>query len=450
MKIEPMIEQLPVAELRRRFASDFVWGVATSAFQIEGAARADGKGPSIWDEFCRVPGAIADGGTGDVACDHYHRLEPDLDLIADLGVTAYRFSICWPRVQPAGAGAYNEHGIDFYERLVDGLLERNIQPYATLYHWDLPAELQRHSGGWLARDTAYRFAEYAEVISRRLGDRVVSIATHNEPWVSAVLGYERGVFAPGVKDRRVAYQASHHLLLSHGLAMQAIRAAGIKAEVGIVLNMSPVRPATDSDLDAHHARLEDGRLVRWYTDAVFKGEYPTDIVEYLGADAPVVQAGDAALIAQPCDFVGINYYHPTVSSSSNPASPASTGAAVTDMGWEVAPRGLSDLLLRLKRDYQLPPIYITENGAAYRDQLVDGRIDDEQRRQYIESHLVAVAEAIDHGVDVRGYFVWSLMDNFEWAEGYRKRFGIVHVDYATLRRTLKRSGLWYRSLLTTA
>ena len=442
-----MSQQLPIAELRRRFPSNFVWGVATSAFQIEGAARSDGKGPSIWDEFCRVPGAIADGGNGDVACDHYHRLEADLDLIADLGVKAYRFSISWPRVQPAGSGPVNERGLAFYERLVDGLLARNIQPYATLYHWDLPAELQRHGGGWFARDTAYRFAEYAELVTRRLGDRLVSIATHNEPWVSAVLGYERGVFAPGLKDRRVAYQVSHHLLLSHALAMQAIRALGTKADVGIVLNMSPVRPETDSEVDAHHARLEDGRLIRWYTDALFKGQYPRDIVEYLGADAPQVQAGDAELIAQPCDFVGINYYHPTVSSSSNPASPASSGAAVTDMGWEVAPRGLSDLLLRLKRDYRLPAIFITENGAAYRDQYAEGRIDDEQRRQYIESHLLAVADAIDHGVNVRGYFVWSLMDNFEWAEGYSKRFGIVHVDYDTLRRTLKRSGLWYKSLL---
>lgn len=442
-----MSQQLPVAELRRRFPNDFAWGVATSAFQIEGGARADGKGPSIWDDFCLVPGAIADGGNGDVACDHYHRLESDLDLIADLSVTAYRFSICWPRVQPTGAGPINERGLEFYERLVDGLLKRNIQPYATLYHWDLPAELQRNHGGWLARDTAYRFAEYAEVVARRLGDRLVSLATHNEPWVSAVLGYERGVFAPGIKDRRIAYQASHHLLLSHGLAMQVLRGLGLKCDLGIVLNMSPVSPATDSEIDAHHARLEDGRLIRWYTDALFKGAYPQDIVDYLGADAPRIEAGDAELISQPCDFVGINYYHPTVSSSANPASPATSGAAVTDMGWEVAPRSLSDLLLRLKRDYRLPPIYITENGAAYRDQYVNGRVDDEQRRQYIESHLVAVAEAIERGVDVRGYFVWSLMDNFEWAEGYRKRFGIVHVDYTSLRRTVKHSGLWYRSLL---
>lgn len=445
-----MTQHLPVAELRRRFPTDFVWGVATSAFQIEGAARTDGKGPSIWDEFCRVPGAIADGGNGDIACDHYHRWESDLDLIAEIGVTAYRFSISWPRVQPSGTGAVNQQGLAFYDRLVDGLLKRGIRPYITLYHWDLPAELQRRDGGWSSRDTAYRFADYAQIVTRHLGDRVASIATHNEPWVSAVLGYERGVFAPGVRDRRVAYQASHHLLLSHGLAVQAMRAIGTQAESGIVLNMSPVYPATDSSLDVHQARLEDGRLIRWYADAIFKGRYPADILDHLGEDAPLIQSGDAELIAQPCDFLGINYYHPTVSSSSNPAAPATRGASVTDMGWEVAPHRLAELLMRLQRDYQLPPIFITENGAAYRDSVVDGRVEDELRRQYIESHVLAVAQAMEQGVNAKGYFVWSLLDNFEWAEGYSKRFGIVHVDYDTQRRTLKRSAQWYRSLMRAA
>jgi beta-glucosidase len=437
-----------IAELRRRFPRHFVWGAATSAFQIEGASRADGKGPSIWDEFCRVPGVIADGSNGDIACDHYHRLESDLDLIAQLGVSAYRFSISWPRVQPSGEGDVNAAGLAFYDRLVDGLLERNIQPYATLYHWDLPAALQSRHGGWSSRATAHRFASYAQLVAERLGDRIVSFATHNEPWVTAVLGHERGIFAPGVKDRRIAYQVGHHVLLSHALAMQAIRATRTTAEVGIVLNMSPVYPATDSALDAVHARLEDGRLVRWYADALLEGCYPADILEHLGADAPQVEPGDAGLIAQPLDFLGVNYYHPTVSSSVDSASPASSGASVTDMGWEVAPQGLADLLLRLHQDYRLPPVFITENGAAYQDHVVGERVDDEQRRQYIESHLGAVADALEQGVDVRGYFVWSLMDNFEWAEGYRKRFGIVHVDYATQRRTLKRSGLWYQALLS--
>jgi beta-glucosidase len=438
---------MPVGELRRRFPADFVWGVATSAFQIEGASRSDGKGPSIWDEFCRVPGAIADGSNGDVACDHYHRLESDLDLIADIGVQAYRFSISWPRIQPLGTGAVNEAGLAFYDRLVDGLLERNIRPYATLYHWDLPAELQRRDGGWLSRDTAHRFADYARIVAQRLGDRVASFATHNEPWVTAVLGYERGIFAPGLKSRRVAYQVSHHVLISHALAVQAIRGTRTDADVGIVLNMSPVYPATDSDVDAVHARLEDGRLVRWYMDALFKGHYPSDILEHLGADAPQIRSGDGGLISEPCDFLGVNYYNPIVSSSENPAAPAANGAAVTDMGWEVAPQSLADLLMRLHRDYDPPPILITENGAAYQDEIVGGRVEDEDRRQYIESHLLAVADVIRRGVDVKGYFVWSLMDNFEWAEGYRKRFGIVHVDYQTLRRTLKGSGLWYQALL---
>jgi beta-glucosidase len=439
---------LPIADLRRRFPDDFVWGAATSAFQIEGAARTDGKGPSIWDEFCRVPGAIADGSNADIACDHYHRLESDLDLLADLGVNAYRFSISWPRVQPLGIGAVNSRGLGFYERLVDGLLERDIQPYATLYHWDLPAELQRRDGGWLARDTAHRFADYAGIVARHLGDRVVSFATHNEPWVTAVLGYERGIFAPGIKSRRIAYQVNHHLLVSHGLAARAIRDAKSAADIGIVLNLSPVYAATDSDLDTLHARLEDGRLVRWYMDALFKGRYPADVLEYLGADAPQAAQGDAALIAETCDFLGINYYYPIVSSSENPAATASSSAAaITDMGWEVAPASLADLLLRLDRDYELPPIFITENGAAYEDQMVEGRVEDEPRRQYIESHLVALAEAMRQGVYVKGYFAWSLMDNFEWAEGYRKRFGIVHVDYETMRRTLKQSAVWYRALV---
>ncbi len=443
-----MIQHRSVLELRRRFPSDFIWGAATSAFQIEGAARADGKGLSIWDEFCRQPGAIADGSNGDIACDHYHRLEADLDLIAELGVNAYRFSISWPRVQPLGSGPANEAGLAFYERLVDGLLKRNIQPYATLYHWDLPIELQRRHEGWLSRDTALRFAEYAQLVTRRLGDRMASIATHNEPWVTAILGHEQGIFAPGIRNRRIAYQVAHHVLLSHGLATQAIRQMGTKADVGIVLNMSPISPATDSELDAFHARLEDGKLVRWYTDAVLKGEYPSDILEHLGADAPVVQSGDAALISQPIDFLGINYYHPTVSSSANPTSPVSSStAAVTHMGWEVAPQSLAALLLRLKRDYKLPPIFITENGAAYEDHVVDGRIDDELRRAYIESHIAAVADVIRQGVDMKGYFVWSLMDNFEWAQGYAKRFGIIHVDYATQKRTVKKSGQWYSALL---
>jgi beta-glucosidase len=431
-------------ELSRRFPRDFVWGVATSAFQIEGAR---GRGTSIWDDFCRQPGAIADGSNGDVACDHYNRVEADLDLIAGLGVRAYRFSIAWPRVQPDGRGAWNQAGLDFYDRLVDGLLERNILPYATLYHWDLPATLQKQQDGWYSRDTAYLFRDYAAMMAKRLGDRVASIATHNEPWVSAVLGHEQGIFAPGIRNRRVAYQVGHHVLLSHGLAAQAMRDSGTRADVGIVLNWSPVYPATQSVDDIAMARLEDGTLVRWYLDALLRGQYPSDVLEHLGADAPRVSEGDHVVIAQKLDFVGMNYYHPMISRSGNPSVPASHGAEVTDMGWEVAPGGLSHLLQRLSTEYSLPPVFITENGAAYKDEIVDGRVEDEERRAYIESHLNAVADAMHSGVDVRGYFLWSLLDNFEWASGYQKRFGIVHVDYATQLRTLKRSGHWYRSLM---
>ena len=431
-------------ELSKRFPTGFVWGVASSAFQIEGAAAADGKGDSIWDEFCRLPGVIADGSDGKIACDHYNRLESDLDLIAALGVGGYRFSISWPRIQPTGSGAVIGAGIDFYNRLVDGLLERNIEPFATLYHWDLPAELQREHNGWANRNTAYRFAEYAALIAERLGDRVRSFATHNEPFVTATIGHELGHFAPGIKSRAVAMQVAHHCLLSHGLAMEEMRSARSNLEVGIVLNLSPVYSATDSAADTQLAAREDGLLVRWYMDALLHAEYPADILEYLAADAPLTQAGDAQLIAQPLDFLGVNYYHPIVSTAGRPFSTARQGVAVTDMGWEVAPANFTELLMRLDRDYDLPPLFITENGAAYRDLVIDGGVKDEERRAYIESHIRAIADAVGQGVDVRGYFVWSLLDNFEWAAGYSKRFGIYYVDYQTQARILKQSGFWYK------
>jgi len=435
-----------IDELSNRFPTTFVWGVASSAFQIEGASTADGKGPSIWDEFCGLPGVIADGSDGRIACDHYNRLESDLDLIAALGVGAYRFSISWPRIQPTGSGDVVVPGIDFYNRLIDGLLERDIEPFATLYHWDLPATLQRKHNGWADRDTAHRFAEYAAVVAERLGDRVRSFATHNEPWVTATLGYETGHFAPGIKDRAVAMQASHHLLLSHGLAAKAMRSARSNLDVGIVLNLSPVYSASDSPADRNLAAREDGLLVRWYMDALLRGKYPADILEYLAADAPRVKDGDAQLIAEPLDFLGVNYYYPIVATAGRPFSPAREGVPVTDMGWEVAPAKFTDLLLRLDRDYDLPPLFITENGAAYPDLVIDGGFRDEERRAYIETHIRAIADAIDQGVDVRGYFVWSLLDNFEWAAGYSKRFGIYYVDYLTQARTLKRSGFWYKDL----
>jgi beta-glucosidase len=432
------------------FPPDFVWGVATSAFQIEGAAAEDGKGPSIWDSFCRQPGAIADASNGDIACDHYHRWAADLDLVADLGVDAYRFSVSWPRVQPLGSGAWNAKGLDFYERIVDGLVERGIQPYLTLNHWDLPQALQ-DAGGWAARDTVQRFVDYACEIDRRLGDRVAALTTHNEPWVMAVLGHETGIFAPGIRQRGTAMQVAHHLLLSHGLALQALRAQGCRSRLGIVLNLSPIGPASSDPADLAAARLEDGRSVRWYLDPLLKGCYPEDVWQHLGADVPQVQAGDMAAIATPMDFLGLNYYTRSVVSASGAFDVHSSGKALTDMGWEVYPEGLTELLLRMHRDWTLPPLYVKENGAAFKDEFIaglnGGRVHDLARTDYIARHIAAVAEALRQGVPMAGYMVWSLLDNFEWASGYAKRFGIVHVDYATLQRTPKDSALWYRDFL---
>lgn len=438
------MSELPA--LAQRFPADFVWGVATSAFQIEGAARDDGRGESIWDRFCGVPGAIADGSNGDVACDHYHRLEGDLDLIASLGVTAYRFSVSWPRVQPTGDGAWNPRGLDFYQRLVDGLLRRGIRPHLTLNHWDLPQALQDF-GGWAARDTVDRFVDYARGIHRCLGDRLATLTTHNEPWVIAVLGHENGNFAPGLKSRRTAVQVAHHLLLSHGRTLQALRSDGCTTPLGIVLNLSPMEPATPSAEDRAAAHLADARGRRWYTDPLFKGHYPAEVLDELGADAPVVLPGDMACIASPLDFLGVNYYTRQVVSAAGPVDNTRLGLPLTEMGWEIYPRGLTDLLALLHQDCPLPPVYITENGGAFKDPVTQGEIRDDDRTDYLRTHIAAVADAMDLGVPVAGYMVWSLMDNFEWSSGYAKRFGIVHVDYATQQRTLKSSAHWYRALL---
>ena len=429
-----------------RFPDDFVWGVATSAFQIEGARDADGKGPSVWDTFCKLPGAIADASDGTVACEHYQRYEQDLDMIAKLGVDAYRFSASWPRVQATGSGAWNAKGLDFYERLVDGLLARGIAPYLTLNHWDLPQALQ-DQGGWANRDTVHRFVDYALAMHARLGDRVASIATHNEPWVMSVLGHETGIFAPGIKSRATAMQVAHHLMLSHGMALRALREAGCKASLGIVLNLSPIEPATDSAADRAKARLEDGRLVRWYMDPLFKGVYPADVIEHLENDGPVIEAGDMDIIRTPMDFLGINYYSRSVASAGEPWDVHQSGLETTEMDWEVYPQGLTALLLRLHQDYPVPPMFITENGGAFKDPMVDGKVHDADRTRYLQQHIQAVADAMRQGVNMGGYMVWSLMDNFEWASGYVKRFGIVHVDYATQKRTLKDSALWYQQFL---
>ena len=431
---------------KNTFADDFIWGVATSAFQIEGAKDADGKGLSIWDTFCEQEGVISDNSDGSVACNHYNRLESDLDMIAGLGVNAYRFSISWPRVQPLGEGAWNEEGFAFYSKLIDGLEARGITAHLTLYHWDLPQALHE-KGGWAERDICQHFTHYAQEVGRRFGNRVQTITTHNEPWVVAILGYEHGIFAPGIKDRAIAMQVSHNLLLSHGMAVQKLRSLDISAQFGIVLNQSPIYPATEHEEDVKKARLDDGLVVRWYMDALLKCSYPQDIVEFLGADAPIIESGDMELICQPLDFIGINYYTRNFSDHQNPWDAENEGLEVTDMGWEIYPQGITELLCRLNTDYKLPKILITENGAAFKDKLEGDEVKDTNRVSYFEQHITAVKAAIDSGVDVGGYFAWSLMDNFEWASGYSKRFGLIYVDYETQKRYPKDSAKWYSNFI---
>ena len=426
-----------------KFPPDFSWGVATSAYQIEGAANEDGRGPSIWDTFSHTPGKTINGDTGDVACDHYHRYEQDVDIIANLGVDAYRFSIAWPRVQPDGKGAWNEKGLAFYDKLVDRLLAKGLKPHATLYHWDLPQALQEQ-GGWGSRDTTDRFAEYADVMGRRLGDRVATLCTHNEPWCTAYLGNHTGQFAPGFQDPKLAIQVAHHLLLSHGKALQAMRASGVKAPLGIVLNQSSVTPATNSPADLECAQRHYASFVRWYMDPIFLKSYPKapGISIY-----PEVHENDFNVIAQPLDFLGINYYTRIWASAAVPPVPAPNVLGVNDMGWENHPQGLTELLTQINRDYDLPPIFITENGYAGADSLDNGQVHDHERITYVRTHLEALQKAMEAGVDVRGYFYWSLFDNYEWNSGYAKRFGLVHVDYDNQQRTLKDSAVWYRDLI---
>ena len=444
------------------FPPGFLWGSATAAYQIEGAAREGGRGESIWDVFCRVPGAVADGHNGDVACDHYHRTAADIALMQDLNLAAYRFSISWARCIPDGVTP-NPEGIAFYSSLVDQLLAAGITPWVTLYHWDLPQALE-DKGGWAVRETAERFAEFAAVMHEALGDRVRFWTTLNEPWVSAFLGYAAGIHAPGRRDPRAALAAVHHLLLGHGLAVRELRRRDGAATLGITLNLTvadPADPAREEDRDA--ARRVDGQSNRLFLDPLFRAEYPADVmadVAHLGM-AGVVRPGDLELIAAPLDFLGVNYYHgdafTTVQGQgADPASPlvaadgvrpVPRGLPVTGMGWEVQPEGLRRLLVRVQQDYTGPagiPLYITENGAAYDDEPDDtGFVEDENRRSFLEHHLRALHAALADGVDVRGYFAWSLLDNFEWAFGYHQRFGLVRVEYDTQRRIPKASGLWF-------
>ena len=434
------------AALAAAFPPDFLWGVATSAAQIEGAAFEAGKGASIWDHFCRQPGRINDASTIDVACDHYHRYPEDVALMRRLGLDCYRFSFAWPRVQPLGQGAWNEPGFAFYDRLLDELLAAGLQPHATLYHWDLPQALDEQFGGWLSRDVVPRFADYAAEVARRFGDRLASVATHNEPWCTATLGYETGQFAPGHKSRAESLQVAHHLMLSHGEAIQAMRAV-TQTRLGIVLNHTPAFPATPTEADRRAARLDDGFNVRWYMDPIFRGAYPADALAHAGADAPRIEAGDLARICQPLDFLGINFYTRSLFDADGRLVKGPGRRGFTDMGWEVVPEVFAQHLVRLAREYNPPPMFITENGMANADRVVDGRVPDRERIAYLSAHLQALATAMQLGADVRGYFYWSLLDNFEWNSGYDKRFGLVHVDYATLERLPKDSAHWYRDFI---
>ncbi len=430
------------------YPSEFVWGAATAAYQIEGAVGEDGRGESVWDRFCATPGKVRNGDSGAVACDFYHRFPEDIALMVELGLDAFRFSIAWPRVLPDGRGRVNEAGLDFYDRLVDELLENGITPFPTLFHWDTPQALE-DEGGWTSRATAEAFVEYATAVADRLGDRITHWVTHNEPWVVAWIGHSSGQHAPGRTSEADAVAAAHHLLLSHGWAVDALRRAAPDAEIGIVLNLEHVDPLSTSPADVAAAHELDGTANRWFLDPIFRGAYPADLVERY---APPVHDGDLEAISAPIDFLGVNnYFRFVVQAGSNGDGPRvvhDPESPKTDMGWEVYPEGLYQLLTRVARDYAPPAIYVTENGAAFGDvRSHDGRVHDPERTAYIESHVDAVRRAAAEGVPMKGYFVWSFLDNFEWSLGYSKRFGIVYVDYPTQERVPKDSFFRYRELI---
>ena len=439
----------------RTFPDGFLWGAATASFQIEGAWDEDGKGESIWDRFCHTPYRVQNDDTGDVACDHYHRWREDVDLMQALGLKTYRLSISWPRILPQGWGQVNPKGLDFYDRLVDRLLQAEVQPNITLNHWDLPQAIQ-DVGGWPNRDTVDWFAEYARVVFDRLGDRVPMWCTHNEPMVVAFLGYQMGVFAPGIADMTQALQTVHHLLLSHGRAVQVYRHGGYAGKIGIVLNMSPYQPASDSEADRLAAERIDQLYTRMFADPLFKGGYPELLSTWLAPHAPEVYPGDMEVISQPIDVVGINYYNKSAVAyhheggqlKFNSWNISAPGLGTTDMGWGIYPDGLREILLDVHTRYNVPELYVTENGCAAVDEADEaGFVDDRDRIEFLRAHFRAAHQAIEQGVPLKGYYVWSLMDNFEWARGYGKRFGIVHVNYQTGERTPKASAAWYQDVI---
>ncbi len=440
-----------------RFPDGFLWGAATAAYQVEGGARDDGRGASIWDTYCAVPGRVHGGDTGDVACDHYHLYRQDVRLMKEMGLASYRFSIAWPRIFPDGAGRPNRKGVDFYDSLIDELLRAGIDPMATLYHWDLPQALQ-DKGGWDGRDTVDRFADYSQYAFARFGDRVTKWITLNEPWVVAFVGNYIGRHAPGLTDLSVAVQVSHHLHLAHAKAVERYRnCARAGGEIGIALNLYPMYPASESEADKEASERADEYHNRWFLDPVLRGEYPRRLWEEFaaGLNAPAIGAEDMRTIAaNRCDFLGINYYFRRVIRAAGvhrilryeEVKPRES--RYTDMDWEIYPEGLFDLLRDIKTAYDNPPVYITENGAAFRDRPDgDGMVDDAERIAFLKSHIEQAHRAIEDGVKLRGYYVWSLMDNFEWGHGYNKRFGLVRVDYGTLARIWKKSAFWYRDIV---
>ncbi|MFT5758837.1 MAG: beta-glucosidase [Alteromonadaceae bacterium] len=440
------MSKLTLPPQSKMLSQEFVYGVATAAFQIEGGVNE--RLPCIWDIFCEKPDKIVDKSNGDVACDHYNKWPQDIELVSSLGVDAYRLSISWPRVITV-SGELNQAGVDFYIAILDELKKRHIKAFVTLYHWDLPQHLE-DDGGWLNRETAYKFKDYADLISKAFGDRVYSYATLNEPFCSAYLGYEIGIHAPGLKGKQYGKKAAHHLLLAHGLAMAVLQKNSPNSMNGIVLNFTPAYPLDQSNENINAAKFADDYFNQWYIRPLFEGKYPDILQQLPKENHPEILAGDMEIITHSIDFLGINFYTRSIYRASEKdfyEEMPPTGE-LTDIGWEIYPQAFTDLLLTLNQDYNLPPIYITENGAAMADKLVNNTVNDLDRINYYQQHLLAVNEAIVQGVDIRGYFAWSLMDNFEWAEGYLKRFGIVHVNYACQTRTVKASGNAYKNLIS--
>lgn len=434
-----------------QFPENMKWGTATASFQIEGATKEDGRGPSIWDTFCETPGKVLNGDNGDIACDSYHRIDEDVAVMKDLGIDFYRFSIAWPRIFPTGTGEVNEKGLDYYIRLVDALLENGIEPMVTLYHWDLPQALQ-DKGGWDNRDTIDAFVNYAEVMFKALSSKVEKWITFNEPWCVSFLSNYLGIHAPGNKDLQLAVNIAHHLHVAHGRTVQKFRALGIDGEIGYAPNTTWLEPFSNKQEDIEACRRAVGEFVEWFFDPVFKGSYPQFLVDWFkqkGVTVPIVD-GDMEDIHQPIDFVGINYYTGSVARYKEEAGyldfePVDMGYEKTDIGWNIYPEGFYKLLTYVTEQYGEVPIYITENGSCYNDEPgVDGRVRDDRRINYLKQHLTSLKRSMDSGVNIKGYITWSLMDNFEWAEGYSKRFGIVFVNYRTLERIKKDSFYWFK------